>query len=79
MQNLILECQVLEHILKERQAAMEGLTKQLMPKLTISPELYVLKVNFQKDEWLLELKQGALIVPGSLPMNREQKRALRNN
>ena len=78
MQNVILEIQVLQNLLKEREGIREGLIRDLLPKFTVSPELYVLKVNFKTDEWLLELKAGILTVP-NIAMNREQRRAVKNN
>lgn len=72
--NLILECQVLNKLLKEHQTILENKAKEILARNGLSPQSYDLKCNPSQDLWQAELKEGALILP-----NREERRALKRN
>ena len=69
--NLALECQVLNNILKEHQAAIENKAKEVLARQGLSPQLYALRFNPNENVWEAELKEGALIIP-----NRVARRAM---
>lgn len=76
IQNLSLECQVLNNILKQYTAMLENKGREILSKNGLSPQMYALKFNPSQDLWEAVLKEGALIVP-----NRETRRSMkrRNN
>ncbi len=77
--NLNIECQVLNNLLKEKNAVMQELVKQVLSSLTVNPTQYALKINPSQDIWDLQLRPEALLVPGNLNLpNREARRALKN-
>lgn len=69
--SLVIECQVLESLLKERSAILQKKANDILARNGLSPQLYDLKVNPSQDIWEAELKEGALVVP-----NREMRRAI---
>ncbi len=74
MISLAMESQMLNNLLRERNAMAEDKAKEILAKIGLSPELYGLGFNPQEDSWEATLKAGALILP-----NRETRRAGRNN
>ncbi len=74
IKNLHLECMVLQNLLKERAEAKKEVLSLILVKLGAQPTLYGIKVNFDKDEWLLELKPDVLVLP-----NRAERRATAKN
>lgn len=68
---LVIECQVLNNLLQERNAMLESKVKEILTKNGISPQLYNLIFNPSQDLWRAELKEEALIIP-----NQETRRAV---
>lgn len=68
---LIIESQVLNNLLKERNAALKNKADEILTRIGLSPQLYSMKFNPSQDLWEAVLKEGALTIP-----NREQRRAL---
>jgi hypothetical protein len=74
MIGLIMECQMLTNLLRERNALAENKANEILAKNALSPNTYALSVNPKQDSWEANLKEGALVLP-----NRETRRAGRNN
>ncbi len=73
--NLNIECQVLQNILEERKASMQGILGRVRRDNTTNPALYDLHVRDGK--WELELRGSALVTPPVL--NRAERRHLAAN
>lgn len=67
--NLIIECQVLENLLKERRAAFQQKVGEVCHYLTDNPKLYVLEMNPGKNTWELKLKPELLSVASLNQLN----------
>ena len=74
LQGISLECQVLNNLLKERQAILENKAQEVLAKAGLSPKMYGLRFNPSKDTWEAELKEGAIILPGQEVQSRAQRR-----
>lgn len=72
--NLVTECQVLNHLLKQQDAILTNKVQEVLAKVGCSPTLYNLKFNVSQDLWQAKLKEGALILP-----NRETRRGIKRN
>lgn len=80
LNSLQIECQVLKNLLTEKDAALQELVKQILTSLTPNPTMYAFKINPSKDQWELELRPDALVIPGMNPvLNRAARRAIGKN
>ena len=69
--DLMLECQVLENLLKERQMRVKAKGAEILERAGLSPVLYGLYLNPAKDIWEASLNEKVISLPGhgSFPNN----------
>ncbi len=63
--SLVIECQVISKLLKERSATFENKAKEILAELGLSPQMYALKFNAHENIWEAVLKESALALPGN--------------
>ena len=71
---LIIECQVLARLLKQKEAVLQSKVGEILAKEGLSPQLYNLKFNIPENKWEAQLRPDALALP-----NREMRRTGRHN
>ena len=74
IQDLIIECQVLENLLKKHRVSLLEKVNQAIKMLGLSPKLYNLKVNPEQNIWVAELKADSLVLP-----NKETRQGIQLN
>ena len=63
MANLLTECQVLDHLLRERKVFFEATGKKILETNSLSVNLYALRFDSRKDTWEAILKPTAISIP----------------
>lgn len=63
MSNLAFEAKVLNNLLGERRAMMEGKAREILETNGFSPSLYAMHFSVAEDKWEAVLKPGSLSIP----------------